>query len=154
MNGWTRRTLLSVGGALGLGGGAAGARHLQWQSQDFRRIGYPPEPSSPSANQIAWSNWSGIQRAVAEKIAVPADEQELAALIREAKGPVRPVGSGHSFTGLVPTPGIIVDTSRLAGTQALRPRRPDRHLRSGHPTSSSRPTDGGGRIGLAQPAGH
>lgn len=66
---------------------------------------------------MAWSNWSGIQTATPANIAVPASEDELAGLLKGA-GHVRPVGSGHSFTGLVPCNDVIVDVSRLSGVSA------------------------------------
>lgn len=65
-----------------------------------------------------WRNWVGNQSFVARHIARPASEDELASLVAEAtrRGlAVRAAGSGHSFTPLVPTSGLLIDTDALAG---------------------------------------
>jgi FAD-linked oxidoreductase len=63
----------------------------------------------------AWSNWSGWVQADPQRIARPASEGELAALLREAVAPVRVVGSGHSFTALGETAGTLVSLDQMAG---------------------------------------
>lgn len=63
-----------------------------------------------------WRNWTGDQRCAPTRIARPTSEQELADVVRRAVAeglPVRPVGSGHSFTDIVCTDGVLVDTSAL-----------------------------------------
>jgi len=67
------------------------------------------------APQSVWKNWSGAQTCMPEAIVAPTNEDELASLLRAATGTVRAVGSGHSFSGLVPTDGTIVSANRLAG---------------------------------------
>lgn len=62
-----------------------------------------------------WSNWSGWVRAWPRSIAEPATEEELASILREAEAPVRPAGTGHSFTPLVESPGTIVTLRHIAG---------------------------------------
>lgn len=62
-----------------------------------------------------WSNWSGWVKSWPKMIAEPATEEELAALVRDAEGPVRVAGSGHSFTPLVGTDGTIVTLRHIAG---------------------------------------
>ncbi len=65
-----------------------------------------------------WSNWSGNVRATPRRIARPADEAELGDVIRSAPGPVRIVGSGHSFTPLVASEGTILDLGGFSGLKA------------------------------------
>lgn len=71
-----------------------------------------------------WSNWSGGQRATPVALAAPRSEDELAEVVRRAADEgrtVRPVGSGHSFSPLVPTDGVIVSLEHLAGVLAVDP---------------------------------
>lgn len=60
-------------------------------------------------------NWSGNQSASPSTIAFPRTEQELSELISSSSHPIRPVGSGHSFSALVPSEGTLVDVSGLEG---------------------------------------
>jgi FAD-linked oxidoreductase len=62
-----------------------------------------------------WSNWSGWVRATPSSMLSPSSEDELALAIRDAKGPVRVVGSGHSFTPLCETAGTLLSLDRLQG---------------------------------------
>src|SRR5690349_14798437 len=45
----------------------------------------------------------------------PKDEGELAAILKVAQAPIRPVGAGHSFTALAPTDGTLVSLDAMAG---------------------------------------
>ncbi|HVS12828.1 MAG TPA: D-arabinono-1,4-lactone oxidase [Thermoanaerobaculia bacterium] len=49
------------------------------------------------------------------QIARPASETELIELLRGLCGAVRPVGSGHSFSGLCATDGTLISLDRLQG---------------------------------------
>ncbi len=64
-----------------------------------------------------WSNWAGNVRAMPRQIARPADEAELGDVIRMAPGPVRIIGSGHSFTPLVASEGTILDLAAFSRSQ-------------------------------------
>lgn len=72
-------------------------------------------PGLALAQSAPWSNWSGGQ------ICRPAgrydisSEDELMNLIGNTVGPLRPVGSGHSFSALVPTDGHLVVIDQLNG---------------------------------------
>ncbi|MGB1580118.1 MAG: D-arabinono-1,4-lactone oxidase [Nevskiales bacterium] len=69
-----------------------------------------------SAQAVAvWRNWSGAQSALPAAQLAPGSESELAALIAGTRQTVRPVGSAHSFSALVPTRGMIVSLARLQG---------------------------------------
>lgn len=104
-----RKVLLGGTGVLALGvGGLAG-----------RRVWLDREPVLPPAidaqGRLLWSNWSGLEHAYPTARGSPADEAELAALLRTARAPIRPVGAGHSFTALVPTDGMLLTLDRIAG---------------------------------------
>jgi FAD/FMN-containing dehydrogenase len=65
-----------------------------------------------------WRNWVGNQSFVARHKAEPASEDELSALLRAAsKGnlPVRVAGSGHSFTPVVATSGLLLSLKNMQG---------------------------------------
>jgi len=76
-------------------------------------------PIASAANTVSaptpWRNWSGHQQCVPAGRVSPASEEELAAFLRNSTGTVRPVGSGHSFTGLVPTDGHLLVINQLKG---------------------------------------
>ncbi|TGQ73309.1 MAG: FAD-binding protein [Mesorhizobium sp.] len=63
----------------------------------------------------AWSNWSGFVQAAPRLMASPADAGELGDLVRNAPGPVRVAGAGHSFTPLVASQGTIVSLEKIEG---------------------------------------
>ncbi len=98
MSGVTRRELLASGL---LGAAFAGAA--------------PVAAVSPSAAPTPWRNWSGGLVANPAGRYAPASEAELAEFFRTTSGTVRPVGSGHSFSPLVPTDGHLVVIDQLTG---------------------------------------
>lgn len=112
MNTVTRRALLLGGGAIGAGaigvGGLAGRNWLRDR-----------EPAMLAAQdakgRLLWSNWSGIAHSYPERRAAPGSEEELLSILARAPAPVRPVGSGHSFTALVPTDGTLLTLDGMAG---------------------------------------
>jgi L-gulonolactone oxidase len=66
-----------------------------------------------------WKNWAGDQVCAPTEIARPTGEDELCEVIANATShglPVRAVGSGHSFTDIACTDGVMVD---LAGMQRV-----------------------------------
>jgi FAD/FMN-containing dehydrogenase len=65
-----------------------------------------------------WSNWVGNQSFTPAYVAAPRDEDEVAALVRDAaeRGTnVRVFGARHSFTPIVQTDGLLLDLSGLRG---------------------------------------
>jgi FAD/FMN-containing dehydrogenase len=65
-----------------------------------------------------WRNWVGNQSFVARHKAEPASEDELAALVHEAARRdlgVRVAGSGHSFTPVVATSGLLLSLAKMRG---------------------------------------
>ena len=109
----TRRKALAAGaGAVALGAGGLAGRRL-WLDRE------PPSPQTIDAHGNAlWTNWAGHEHAWPAARRAPADEAELAALMPRAAAPIRAVGSGHSFTALVPTDATLISLDRLNGLVA------------------------------------
>lgn len=101
-NYWTRRKLLGAGGV------ASAALMLN------PVLGAAAEKPA-GKRQIKWRNWGGNQSSLPSHIAGPRSEDEVVDLLRASRGPIRPVGSGHSWSGLVPSNDTIVTLDRLNG---------------------------------------
>lgn len=67
---------------------------------------------------LSWKNWSRSVKVNPEQIAYPANEEELAQLIRECaetgKTP-RVAGSGHSFTALMADATVVISLDKMTG---------------------------------------
>jgi FAD-linked oxidoreductase len=72
------------------------------------------QPTTAPAGSRRWQNWSGLQQVTPAHWATPANEAEVQQLMRRTTGEIRPAGSGHSFTALVPTSTTLVSIDRLA----------------------------------------
>ena len=96
MSGPTRRRVLQALAAIG----SAPLAHLA---------------RAAAPQRLPWLNWSGGQRCQPAGRVVPGSEDELAHWLARTDGPIRPVGSGHSFAPLVPTDGHIVVLDQLTG---------------------------------------
>jgi L-gulonolactone oxidase len=69
-----------------------------------------------AAKTNSWKNWAGDQRCAPSRIARPEGEDELAQTVAEAAArglSIRAVGSGHSFTDIACTDGLLVDTTGM-----------------------------------------
>jgi FAD-linked oxidoreductase len=67
-----------------------------------------------------WRNWVGNQYFVSQYQAAPTTEAEVIELVHEADRrdlPMRVVGSGHSFTPVVATNGLLLSLENLRGVQ-------------------------------------
>jgi FAD-linked oxidoreductase len=64
---------------------------------------------------IPWKNWSGTQTCLPLVKATPKGLDELASVIKASTGTVRAVGSGHSYSPLVPTDGTLLSLRRFNG---------------------------------------
>lgn len=106
----SRRLVLGAA-ATTLTAGAAGA--IGYRAWRDREPAAPP--AQDSQGRLLWRNWSGIEHAYPAQRLAPASEDELAALLRTAVAPVRPVGAGHSFTGLATTDGALVSFDAMTG---------------------------------------
>lgn len=69
----------------------------------------------PASKALPWRNWSGGQSCEPAARAAPADDAALADLLKTTPAPVRAVGAGHSFSGLVPTDGTLLTLDRISG---------------------------------------
>lgn len=67
------------------------------------------------AQSTSWSNWSGGETCQPAGRYDIGSEDELVSLLRNTIGPIRPIGSGHSFSPLVPTDGHLVVIDQLSG---------------------------------------
>ena len=93
----SRRQLLASGavaGLFGLGGRAIAAS---------------------AGGSTPWRNWSGELSCNPQGRFSPSSEEQLSEYLASTDGVVRPVGSGHSFTPLVPTDGHIIVIDQLTG---------------------------------------
>lgn len=70
---------------------------------------------SSGNTSLPWRNWSGGVIAYPKARFSATSEAQLANFMATTSGPVRPVGSGHSFTPLVPTDGHLIVIDQLAG---------------------------------------
>ncbi|WP_308910317.1 D-arabinono-1,4-lactone oxidase [Pseudokordiimonas caeni] len=108
----TRRAFLVGSGVAGVGLAAAGGV----AGRNYMRDREPALPPLQDADgRLLWRNWSGIEHAYPGQRAAPRGEDELLAVLRDAPGPIRPVGSGHSFTALVPTDGTLLTLDGMSG---------------------------------------
>jgi FAD/FMN-containing dehydrogenase len=85
-----------------------------------------------------WSNWSASVTCTPQRIATPASEAALIALVRQAgqnQQTVRVVGSGHSFTPLCATDGLLISLDGLQGLlhNEATPRVESTHKKPLHP---------------------
>ncbi|MBA3722929.1 MAG: FAD-binding protein [Parachlamydiaceae bacterium] len=65
---------------------------------------------------ITWRNWGLNLTSTPKKIFAPKNLEELKNIIQEARSKginVRPFGSGHSWSNLVPTDGYLISTENL-----------------------------------------
>ncbi|MBE7637763.1 FAD-binding protein [Sneathiella sp. P13V-1] len=115
--GVSRRRAIQVAAGAGIAAAVPGVQYASWSLTDRTREDFAKSPTTVSEGQRQWSNWSGIEVATPGQIAAPGSIDELADVLKTSEGRVRPVGSGHSFTGLVPSNGTIVDISKFAGIE-------------------------------------
>ena len=94
--------------------------------------GQMPGPGSAPASRPAsrpgfghvWTNWSRTEVAHPATVAAAGTVEEVVEVVRAAVRDgltVRPVGSGHSFTGLATTDGVLLDVSRLRRIRSVDP---------------------------------
>lgn len=118
----SRRRLLQGGAAaIGLAAAIPVTQHFLWSNKDFGRAGYSPDFPDAPAGEESWMNWSGIQRVTPQAITYPESETALAEQVARAAGRVRPFGSGHSFTGVAPSEGVMINVSDMAGLYSFDP---------------------------------
>ncbi|WP_405590178.1 D-arabinono-1,4-lactone oxidase [Streptomyces sp. NBC_01092] len=78
--------------------------------------------STASGKNGTWRNWGGNVTARPAREVTPASVQELAAAIRRAAEDglkVKAVGSGHSFTSIAATDGVLIRPQLLTGIRHI-----------------------------------
>jgi FAD-linked oxidoreductase len=65
-----------------------------------------------------WTNWARQQRCAPERIETPRSEDELVAAVKGARR-VKVAGSGHSFTDIACTDGVMIDMSAMRRVLAV-----------------------------------
>src|SRR5580704_15394017 len=94
----------------------------------------PQPPPARLGRGGHWRNWVGNQSFIARHRAEPASEDELAALVHEAGRqnlPIRVAGSGHSFTPVVATSGLLLSLKTMQGFVSADPDRKRVVVRAG-----------------------
>ena len=71
--------------------------------------------TSRTSATVPWRNWSGALEAHPAGRFAATSEEHLAQFLATTQGAVRPVGSGHSFSPLVPTDGQLIVIDQLHG---------------------------------------
>ncbi len=113
----SRRAILFGGGVATAAAAIPVGSHLVWQSKEFQRPDFNPDLPMAPAGRRSWMNWSGIERATPKQIAAPTSVDEIVETLKSSPAPIRAVGSGHSFSPLVPSEGTILDIGAIAGLQ-------------------------------------
>ncbi|MEU3729366.1 D-arabinono-1,4-lactone oxidase [Streptomyces sp. NPDC033538] len=75
-----------------------------------------------SGKNGTWRNWGGNVCARPTREVAPASVEELAEVVRAAAGeglPVKAVGTGHSFTSIAATDGVLIRPHLLTGIRAI-----------------------------------
>ncbi|MEU3100148.1 D-arabinono-1,4-lactone oxidase [Streptomyces griseoflavus] len=78
--------------------------------------------STASTRNGTWRNWGGTVSARPAREVAPASVDELAAVLRRATEdglPVKAVGSGHSFTSIAATDGVLIRPDLLTGIRDI-----------------------------------
>src|SRR5687767_7496154 len=90
----------------------------------------------PEEKRNPWLNWSGGVTCHPRAVVTPGTEDELAALVRRAAREVQTIriaGTGHSFTPLCATEGMLVSLDRLRGVISADARRLEALVWAGTP---------------------
>ncbi len=117
----TRRSLLIGAGVLGAAATVPVVQHVRWGGKDFARGDYEAGLPEPPEGEESWANWAGNERATPKNMVWPETEEELADVMRQTTGRIRPVGSGHSFSGVAPSEGTMVHLGGIEGLRSLDP---------------------------------
>lgn len=65
--------------------------------------------------RIPWKNWAGSESCFPAAVTTPQSMDELLNVLASSNGVVRAVGSGHSWSPLVPTEGTILSLRKFNG---------------------------------------
>ncbi|WP_116247133.1 D-arabinono-1,4-lactone oxidase [Nocardiopsis sp. FIRDI 009] len=73
---------------------------------------------------VLWTTWAGTHQARPRRTAAPNSTEEVAAAVSSAAAeglPVRMVGSGHSFTDVAVTDGLLLSPTSLTAVRSVDP---------------------------------
>ncbi|WP_028661353.1 D-arabinono-1,4-lactone oxidase [Nocardioides insulae] len=73
-------------------------------------------------SRLVWENWAGNQQGLPRAVAEPSSAAEVLAVLARARRDgrtVKAVGSGHSFTAIAATSGVLLDLDRMRGITAV-----------------------------------
>jgi len=109
----SRRQLLTTAAAVG----ATSAIGLSGCTEQATTLPQPLQGAMGKDGNIVppWSNWSGNQQSAPNEWLMPQDTTQLAAMIKQSDQRIRLVGSGHSFSGLVPTNESLMSLAYFSG---------------------------------------
>lgn len=82
----------------------------------------------------SWVNWAGNQTCSPQQIVRPATEEEIVSLVEEAASSgtrIKAVGTGHSFSDVACTDGVMVSVDRYAGVESYTADPPRATIRAG-----------------------
>lgn len=80
---------------------------------------------------MSWTNWAGSVTASPTSVVSPRTVDELQDAVRRSDGPVKAVGSGHSFTPIAVADGVQVRLDHLRGLVAVDRERHQVTVRAG-----------------------
>ncbi|MEV5748731.1 D-arabinono-1,4-lactone oxidase [Actinoallomurus sp. NPDC052308] len=76
----------------------------------------------PPVTPQTWRNWAGNQRATPRRVVTPRSTADVAAAVKAAAGaglPVRMTGTGHSFTDVAATEGLLLRPDGLTELRSV-----------------------------------
>ncbi len=85
-----------------------------------------------------WTNWVGNQSFRYESFAKPKSEKEVVEAVKGAlkkKQKIRVMATGHSFTPIIETDGLLLDLENIRGVKAVDPKKHRAFVGSGTPIS-------------------
>jgi FAD/FMN-containing dehydrogenase len=86
-----------------------------------------------------WTNWVGNQSFKYASYAQPSSEKEVVKAVKKAlekKQNIRVMATGHSFTPIVETDGLLLDLEKISGIKAVDPYKQRAFVGSGTPISA------------------
>src|SRR5699024_6617492 len=102
---------------------------------EARRIALDYRPDhTGTVTGTTWRNWADCAHARPHVIAQPSSAEDVARTVQDAAAqglPVKAVGSGHSFTPVAATDGVMVDLRRTSGIRSVVPTSTGAHVTAG-----------------------
>jgi FAD-linked oxidoreductase len=85
------------------------------------RMSRPQAPAGPAAAPLRWRNWARTYGIRPARVAAPDSTEQVAAQVRRAAADglrIRMAGTGHSFTPVASTDGVLLEPGRLTGIRS------------------------------------